>query len=95
MSIVVISAGVLIGVLAAWWPDLVAWWRSPTFYDELRDEMLRQVLRQEYALVEATIVVTEDGRLLALDLPDEVLADLESLVGPMDGRLFGPLGLCG
>ncbi len=45
--------------------------------------------------VEAVLVVTEDGRLLALDLPDEVLGELETLVGPVDGHLFGPVGLCG
>ncbi len=45
--------------------------------------------------VEAVLVVTEDGRLLALDLPDEVLEELETLVGPVDGHLFGPMGLCG
>ncbi len=45
--------------------------------------------------VEAVLIVTEDGRLLALDLPDEVLEELETLVGPMDGHLFGPVGLCG
>ncbi len=38
---------------------------------------------------------SEDGRLLALDLPDEVLEELEALVGPVDGHLFGLLGLCG
>jgi hypothetical protein len=45
--------------------------------------------------VEGALVITEDGRLIVLDLPDEVLEELETLVGPIDGHLFGPLGLCG
>ncbi len=34
-------------------------------------------------------------RLNTLDLPDEALEELETLVGPVDGHLFGPVGLCG
>ena len=46
--------------------------------------------------VEATIIVDESGRLVAYDLPDEVLEELEALLGLLgESILFGPQGLCG
>lgn len=46
-------------------------------------------------IVKAAIVIAEDRRLPALDLLNEALEELEVLVRPMDGHLFGSLGLCG